>query len=98
MDAQFRASSADEHRIYAEYVGHIVQRIRTILFLRAQYILLLRMVEYPDLFVGHPDSLYALFWARQTNRGLLVTLEIASGHGHMYGHSSLEPLSSFMEL
>jgi hypothetical protein len=34
----------------------------------------LRTVEYPNLFVGH-CIVYALLWARQTSRGLLVALE-----------------------
>jgi hypothetical protein len=47
----------------------------------------LRTIEYPDLFIGY-HSLRSFMG--QTD--LLVTLEIAFGHGHTCGHLSLERL------
>jgi hypothetical protein len=78
-------SSADEDRICSVCRLHSVHDDDHFIFEYPVY-RFLRTVEYPD------TILYALLWARQTSRGLLVTLEIAFGHGHMCGHLSLEPL------
>jgi hypothetical protein len=65
-------SSTDEYRICSVCQLHSVEDEDHFVFECSVY-RSLRTVEYLDLFVGH-HKLRSFIWARQTSRGLLVTI------------------------
>jgi hypothetical protein len=83
------SSSSHEHRLCTQCCLHRIEDEVHFIFECPVYEFL-RIVQNPDLFVGR--SSLRSFMGQADQHRVANFIRDCLGHGHMYGHSSLEPL------